>query len=163
MIIRNHGYRFSLMRYSSLARKSWKWGERKERGNKDREPGRGQSLSLSFFSSYSQVFNFRFKKLGRPLRNAASAEIIITEIKLGNRGKFEPCNIVSSWTRSDLGLLSWEFVKFVANFELLSRETTIWANSFNFHRFETIFMFCWRGLTDFADFAYIVEFCFCQI
>ena len=56
-------------------------------------------------------------------------------------------DIVSSWTRSDLGLRSWEFVKFVANFELLPRETTIWADSCNFYRFLMIFMICW----DFYD------------
>ena len=99
------------------------FGSLAKRKERERDPGRvgpgmsdlgRDSLSLFPFSerakihlfgkillqrwgfAYSQVFNFRFKKLGRPLRTAAPAEIIITEIKLGKRGKIEPWSIVFS-------------------------------------------------------------------
>ena len=50
------------------------------------------------------------------------AEIIIWQV----------WHIVSSWTRSDLGLRSSRFVRFVANFELLPKETTVSVISCNF-------------------------------
>ena len=134
--------------YLGKTKKYWHFFWKKSKSIKNWSIGRNGSRSIGIDSSRSR--DLEFANISKKIIEKTT-EIIDFWILAGfwgitmdseNHGSWSNADIVPSWTRSDLGLRSWEFVKFVANFELLPRETTVWAISCKFHRCLTIFMFC---------------------